>query len=145
MLCFSARPGKAIGPVLPYDSVSVKDAYDPRRFIRNPVLTPQPGISSAYCFHSSSGKLDNYNREPMEAEREPVQHKPPQPHSDIALEMRASPFYLTGTKTERIERDSILEASLVQAKSPYNGLVAAAGAVAHRKVGAVQFGMTKMY
>ncbi|XP_074566433.1 mitogen-activated protein kinase 10-like isoform X2 [Curcuma longa] len=148
----TARPGKAIGPVLPYDSVSVKDAYDPRRFIRNPVPTPQPGISSAYCFHSSSGKLDSYDREPMEPECEPVQHKPPQPHlhnkmaSNIALEMRASPFYLTGTKTERIEKDSILEASLVHAKSPYNGLVAAAtGAVAHRKVGAVQFGMTKMY
>ncbi|XP_042430194.1 mitogen-activated protein kinase 10-like isoform X1 [Zingiber officinale] len=147
----TARPGKAIGPVLPYDSVTVKDAYDPRRFIRNPVLTPQP---SAYCFPGSSGKLDSYNREPMEAESESVQHKPPQPHlhnkmaSDIALEMRASPFYLTGTKTERIERDSsILEASLVHAKSPYNGLVAAAaaGAVAHRKVGTVQFGMTKMY
>ncbi|KAG6531161.1 hypothetical protein ZIOFF_004935 [Zingiber officinale] len=147
----TARPGKAIGPVLPYDSVTVKDAYDPRRFIRNPVLTPQP---SAYCFPGSSGKLDSYNREPMEAESESVQHKPPQPHlhnkmtSDIALEMRTSPFYLTGTKTERIERDnSILEASLVHAKSPYNGLVAAAagGAVAHRKVGAVQFGMTKMY
>lgn len=132
----------------------MKDAYDPRRFIRNPVLPPQPGISPAYCFHNSSGKLDGYNRDPVEAKHEPVQHKPPQPclHNkmapDIALGMRASPFYLTGTKAEPTVRESMVESSLVQAKSPYNGLVAAAAAggdVAHRKVGAVQFGMTKMY
>ncbi|KAG6489004.1 mitogen-activated protein kinase 10-like [Zingiber officinale] len=150
----TARPGKVIGPVLLYESASVKDAYDPRRFIRNPVLPPQPGISPAYCFHNSSGKLDGYNREPLEAKHEPVQHKPPQPclHNkmapDVALDMRASPFYLTRTKAEPAVRESMIEASLVQTKSPYNGLVAAAAAasdVAHRKVGAVQCGMTKMY
>ncbi|THU46541.1 hypothetical protein C4D60_Mb09t06020 [Musa balbisiana] len=120
----TARPGKVVGPVVPYESGSMKDAYDPRRFIRNPVLPLQSTIPP-FCFHGPAGKLGSSNRDQVEAEGESVQHKPP-PHPcipskmapDIALDMRASPF---------------------------NGIVAAATAGGHRKVGTIQFGMTRMY
>ncbi|RRT86104.1 hypothetical protein B296_00000204 [Ensete ventricosum] len=123
-LCFPARPGKVVGPLVPYESGSMKDAYDPRRFIRNPVLPLQPAIPP-FCFHGPAGKLGSSNRDPVEAEGESVQHKPP-PHPcipskmapEIALDMRASPF---------------------------NGIIAAATAGGHRKVGTIQFGMTRMY
>lgn len=126
---------------MPYESATVKDAYDPRRFIRNPILPPQLAVPPAYYFHSTAGKVDNGNREPMDSNRD-IQHKPPQPcmHNkmapDIALDMTASPFYLSGTKVEQ-------EMNLLQAKSPFNGIVAAAGG--HRKVGNVQFALTRMY
>ncbi|CAL9135161.1 unnamed protein product [Musa textilis] len=120
----TARPGKVVGPVVQYESGSMKDAYDPRRFIRNPVLPLQPAIPP-FCFHGPAGKLGSSNRDPGEAEGESVQHKPP-PHPcipskmapDIAIDMRASPF---------------------------NGIIAAATAGGHRKVGTIQFGMTRMY
>ncbi|XP_020105642.1 mitogen-activated protein kinase 10-like isoform X1 [Ananas comosus] len=31
----TARPGKLVGPVIPYENGSVKDSYDPRRLLRN--------------------------------------------------------------------------------------------------------------
>ncbi|CAL9122152.1 unnamed protein product, partial [Musa textilis] len=124
---------------------SVKDAYDPRRFIRNAVLPQQPVIPPAYCHHGSAGNL--------EVERESIQRKSPQPcmpgkvSPDIALDMRASPFYLPAATAEPAERNTAA-ASLLQVKSPFNGIVAAAAAAAgagHRNVGTVQFGMTSMY
>ncbi|CAD5179541.1 unnamed protein product [Musa acuminata subsp. malaccensis] len=140
-----SRPGKVVGPVMPYESGSVKDAYDPRRYIRNAVLPQQPVIPPAYCHHGSAGNL--------EADRESIQHKSPQPcipgkvSPDIALDMRASPFYLSAATAEPAERNTVA-ASLLQVKSPFNGIVAAAAAGAgagHRNVGTVQFGMTSMY
>lgn len=141
MLLFSARPGKVVGPVMPYESGSVKDAYDPRRFIKNAVFPQQPVIPPAYCHHGSAGN--------SEADRKSIQHKSPQPcmpgkvSPDIALDMRASPFYLSAATAEPAERNTVA-ASLLQVKSPFNGIVAAATAAAgagHRNVGTVQFGM----
>lgn len=152
---FPARPGKVVGPVMPYENGSLKDAYDPRRLIRNPVLPPHPAIPPAYCFHRTTDKSGNSDRETAEVEREYIQqHKPPQQYipgkmaPDIALDMRASPFFLSGgTRADAADRIT-MEANLLQAKSPYNGIAAAAAAAAagaHRKVGAVQFGMSRMY
>ncbi|RZR92248.1 hypothetical protein BHM03_00020500 [Ensete ventricosum] len=145
----TTRPGKVVGPVMPYESGSVKDAYDPRRFIRNAVLPQQPVvIPPAYCHYGGARKLEGSNRDPTELDRESRQHSMPGKVSpDIALDMRASPFYLSAAKAEPAERNTVA-ASLLQVKSPFNGMVAAAAAGAgagHRNVGTVQFGMTSMY
>ncbi|XP_008797488.1 mitogen-activated protein kinase 10-like isoform X2 [Phoenix dactylifera] len=147
----TCRPGKVVGPVMPYENGSLKDAYDPRRLIRNPVLPPHPAIPPAYCFHRTTDKFENSDTGTAEVEREEYiqQHKPPQQFipgkmaPDIALDMRASPFFLSGgTRADPADRIT-MEANLLQAKSPFNGIAAAAAA--HRKVGAVQFGMSRMY
>lgn len=58
----AAKPGKVVGPVMPYENGGLKDAYDPRRIIRNnTVLPPQhSSIPPEYCFHRGSaiGKTD---------------------------------------------------------------------------------------
>lgn len=149
---FPARPGKVVGPIMPKESGSMKDAYDPRRFARNPVLPVEPAIPP-YCFHSTTGRSENSNRDPIDAERErgPIQHRPSQPGMtskltpDIALDTRAAPFYLAGPKADSAERNT-MEANVLQAKSPFNGIVTAAGGGGgHRKVGTLQFGMARMY
>lgn len=121
---------------MPYESATVKDAYDPGRFNRNPILPPQSAILPAYCFH---------NRELMDANHMPMQNKSPQPctHNkmapNIALDMTASPFYLPGTKVEQ-------EMNMLHAKSPFNGIAAAAAATGGtRKAGTVQFGFARVY
>ncbi|KAG6504701.1 hypothetical protein ZIOFF_037037 [Zingiber officinale] len=146
----TARPGKVVGPVMPWENVSVTmDAYDHRQYSRNPVLPLQPGACPAYCFHSTStaGRLES-----MANESESICHKPPQPclpnkfAPEIALNMRASPFYLIGTtKAEQPAESHAMEANLLHVNSPYNGIAAGAGSGPHRKVGTIQFGTTRMY
>lgn len=151
MLCFSARPGKVVGPVMPWENANATDAYDPRRYSRNPVLPLQPGVCPAYCFQSTAGRLDNSNRESMADESESICHKPPQPclpnkvAPEIALNMRASPFYLVGTTKAEPAESHTMEANLLHVNSPYNGIAAGAGSGPHRKVGTIQFGTTRMY
>ncbi|XP_074574658.1 mitogen-activated protein kinase 10-like isoform X2 [Curcuma longa] len=127
----TARPGKVVG------ASTTKDAayYDPRRYSSNPVLPPQPGVCPAYCFHSTS---------------ESICHKqPPQPclpnkiAPEIALNMRASPFYLMGTTEAEPAESHAMEANLLHLNSPYNGIVAGAGSGPHRKVGTIQFGTAR--
>ncbi|KAJ0971661.1 hypothetical protein J5N97_019620 [Dioscorea zingiberensis] len=129
-----AKPGKIVGPVMPYEHGNIKDAYDPRRLIRNAVL-PQPGMPPSYCYHR------NISSKPESAEQgQPAiqQCIPAKTTPEITLDMRAPPFYLSG-----VTKSDTLETSLLQAKSPFSG--PAAAAAAHRKVGTVQYGMSRMY
>ncbi|XP_068664755.1 mitogen-activated protein kinase 10-like [Aristolochia californica] len=146
-----AKPGKVVGPVAPYENGSIKDAYDPRRMIRNAVLPPQ-GVPPPYCFRRNSTRPDRAERDP-ESESDLLTHSkpphlPPKLAPDIAIDMNASPFYLSRTsKVETADDRIALDANLLQAKSQFGGITAAtaAAATAHRKVGAVQFGMSRMY
>ncbi|RWW52943.1 hypothetical protein BHE74_00040596 [Ensete ventricosum] len=127
----------------------MKDAYDPRRSTRNRVLPVEPAIPP-YCFCSTTGRSENSSRDPVDAEREQgtIQHRPSQPGMprklapDIALDTRTAPFCLAGPKADSAEINTI-EANVSQAKSPFNGIVTAAGG--HRKVGTLQFGMARMH
>ena len=49
-----------------------------------------------------------------------------------------------GNKLEQDDQIAI-ETNLLQSKAQYGGISAAAGATAHRKVGPVQYGMTRMF
>eukprot|EP01018_Ginkgo_biloba_P011017 Gb_40535 [translate_table: standard] len=73
----AAKPGKVVGPVLPYDNGSVKEAYDPRRFIRNAVLTTSQYAAPIYSYprRSSTAKLERNEKEDGVSESNLVQPK----------------------------------------------------------------------
>ncbi|XP_058095266.1 mitogen-activated protein kinase 10-like isoform X2 [Magnolia sinica] len=148
-----AKPGKVVGPVMPYENGGIKDAYDPRRMIRNAVLPPQT-IPPPYCYGSRSmAKLERLNTS-AESERDSLSSQPKHPQCmasklvpDVAIDMNAPPFYLTRAGKADLAGDRMaMESNLLQAKSQFSGISAAAAATAaHRKVGAVQFGVSSMY
>lgn len=147
-----AKPGKVVGPVVSYENGSIKDAYDPRRFVRNAVLPPQ-SIPPQYCFRRGNTKPERSESHGAEAERDLLQPKPTQYVTagklapEIAIDMNAPPFYHSRTtKGDQADDRIAIDTNLLQAKSQFNGIGAAAAATAaHRKLGAVQFGMTRMY
>lgn len=136
-----------MGPVVPYENGIIKDAYDPRRLIRNTVL---PQAIPPYCLRRSTTKPDRSDHA-GEAERDlqpkPTQYVAGKLAPDIAIDINASPFYHSRTvKADPVDDRIVMDTNLLQAKSQFGGISAAAAATAaHRKVGAVQFGMTRMY
>ncbi|PKA48742.1 Mitogen-activated protein kinase 10 [Apostasia shenzhenica] len=137
-----AKPGRAVGPVMPLECGSIKDPYDPRRLIRN-VVPPQPGLPPTYCFHRSTGSAERLAAAGSDAEvaKYTNRHTPLQP--EVSLDMRTSPFFLgSSNKPSPTERITGIDANLLPAKSPpFDGIAAAAGG----KVSAVQFGLSRMY
>ncbi|KAI0522935.1 hypothetical protein KFK09_005324 [Dendrobium nobile] len=143
-----AKPGKVVGPVMPLENGSIKDPYDPRRLIRNAVPPLQPCLPPAYCFHRTASK--SASKMGAEVEDNACHPQPCMPSKvapDIAIDMRASPFFLLGaSKPAQSERTNGIDANILEAKPiPYVGIAVAAASVAHRKVGASQFGMSGMY
>ncbi|XP_022774642.1 mitogen-activated protein kinase 20-like [Durio zibethinus] len=147
-----AKPGKVVGPVVPYENGAImKDTYDPRTCMRSTVLPPQP-VLPAYSYHkSTTGKQE---RSTMESERE----LPPQTRQipqcgmaakftpDIAINIDSNPFFMTRVnKVEPADDRISIDTNLLQAKAQYGGIGAAVTATTHRKVGTVQYGMTRMY
>eukprot|EP00262_Sarcandra_glabra_P019198 TRINITY_DN7151_c1_g1_i1.p1 TRINITY_DN7151_c1_g1~~TRINITY_DN7151_c1_g1_i1.p1 ORF type:complete len:356 (-),score=72.15 TRINITY_DN7151_c1_g1_i1:368-1435(-) len=129
----SAKPGKVVGPVImPYENGSIKDQYDPRRMIRNSVLPPQP----AYCYHRNMAKSERSQREctATEAEMEDMsQLKSPPPQftaaklaPEIAIDINAASYLSRVARSE----------AAGDRKSQFGD---------HRKIGTVQFGMSRMY
>ncbi|KAK6919749.1 Protein kinase domain, partial [Dillenia turbinata] len=155
-----AKPGKVVGPVAQYENGSImKDAYDPRTFIGNMVLPPQPIAPAAYSYRRAA--TINQERPGVDSERE-VLLQSKVPHSqcgmaaklapEIAINIDTNPFYMTRVgvpKAEHIHDCITIDANSLQAKSQFRGMGAAATAsataAAHRKVGSVQVGMSRMY
>jgi mitogen-activated protein kinase 1/3 len=56
----TAKPGKVIGPVLPYENGSIKEAYNPRRLIRNAGVAPSqcPAPIYSYPRRNSTAKTE---------------------------------------------------------------------------------------
>ncbi|GAV65174.1 Pkinase domain-containing protein [Cephalotus follicularis] len=152
-----AKPGKVVGPAVPYENGSVvKDAYDPRTLIRSNVLTHQ-AVPPAYGNQkSNSGKQE---RSTMETETD-LSSKQVPPYGlaakfaqEIAINIDSNPFFMTRAGVNKVEHadDRIaIDTNLLQMKARFGGIgaaatAAAATAAAHRKVGTVQFGMTRMY
>ncbi|KAL5990024.1 Mitogen-activated protein kinase 10 [Asimina triloba] len=134
------KPGKVVGPVVPYESGSIKDAYDPRRVIRNAVLPPQ--FPQPYCFGRSGVKSERPGM--AESESQNPQCTANKLAPDVAIDMSGPPFYLgRGGKADPAGERMVIEANLLQAKAhQYSGIAAAA---APRKVGSVQYGVSSMY
>ncbi|WP_407803790.1 hypothetical protein, partial [Staphylococcus aureus] len=50
-----AKPGRVVGPVVPYENGNVlKDAYDRRTLVRSSMMPPQ-AVPPAYCYRKPSG------------------------------------------------------------------------------------------
>ncbi|KAF5201610.1 Mitogen-activated protein kinase [Thalictrum thalictroides] len=148
-----AKPGKVVGPVVQFENGSMKDAYDPRTYVRNAVLPPQP-IPSSYCVRRTN--VAKQERSGSEAERDLTQTRPQVPQCsmmaklapEVAIDINSS-FYLTRagvTKSDPTNDRIVIDTHMLQAKSQFGGIgAAAAAAAAHRKVGTVQFNMSRMY
>ncbi|KAH7577445.1 hypothetical protein ACOSP7_001651 [Xanthoceras sorbifolium] len=153
-----AKPGKVVGPVVPYENTNVmKDAYDPRSFIRSTAV-PQ-GVPPAYCYRKSgTGKQERPTSQDSERDlSSQIKQIPPQCGMatkfgpDIAINIDSNPFFMTRAgvnKVEHVEERVAIDTNLLQGKAQYGGIGAAtavATAGTHRKVGTVQYGMTRMY
>ncbi|XVE83608.1 hypothetical protein DITRI_Ditri16bG0100800 [Diplodiscus trichospermus] len=146
-----AKPGKIVGPVVRYENGTiVKDAYDPRTFVRSAVLPPQ-AVHPAYSYHRrSAGKQET---SPLESERElPSQTKQHPQCSmaakfapDVAINIDKNPFFMTRvSKAEPADDRVSIDTNLLQTKTHYGGIGGSATATAHRNVGTVQYGLTRM-
>lgn len=151
---YPAKPGRVVGPVVPYENGNnVKEAYDRRTLIRSSVLPPQ-AVPPAYCYRKPSD--GSQERSAVEANRDfssqtkqaaqcgMAQKVAP----DVAINIDTNPFFMTRVGVTKVEHDDriAIDTNFLQSKAPYGGIgAAAATAAAHRKVGTVQFGMTRMY
>lgn len=147
-----AKPGRVVGPVISYENGSVT---------RNAgVLLPPQANPPAYCYRRSvSGKLERSSTE-TERERE-LSSSSSQAKQvpqfgmaaaklapDIAINIDNNPFYMTRAIVDYGVDDRIaIDTNLMQAKAQYGGIgaAAAASAGAHRKVGTIQYGLSRMY
>ncbi|XP_041005472.1 mitogen-activated protein kinase 20 [Juglans microcarpa x Juglans regia] len=150
-----AKPGKVVGPVVPYNNGNVKDSYDQRTAMRSAVLPPQGAPPAYYYRKSSSG---NQERSATETQRDLSFQAKQSPQCvtaaklapDIAINIDNNPFFMTRagvTKVEHIDDRIAIDTNLLQAKAQYGGISAgsAAAAGSQRKVGSLQYGMTRMY
>lgn len=153
----SAKPGRVVGPVAPFENGNVmRDAYDPRTLIRSSVVHSQ-AVPPNYCYRKPT--IGNQERSGAEAEREMSLHQAKQQQAaqcgmaaaklapDVAINIDTNPFFMTrvgiSNKVEHEDR-IVIDTNLLQAKATYGGIGPGAAAP-HRKVGTVQFGMTRMY
>ncbi|KAE8663700.1 Mitogen-activated protein kinase 8 [Hibiscus syriacus] len=144
--------GKIVGPVAQYENGTImKDSYDPRMFIRSTGLPPQ-AVHPAYSYHKSSTvNQERCGRElPSQAKQGPQGGMAPKFAPDIAIDIDSNPFFMTRVKkAEPADNRITNDANLLQEKAQYGGIGVAATGVAtatgHRKVGTVQYSMTRMY
>ncbi|KAL3508973.1 hypothetical protein ACH5RR_028374 [Cinchona calisaya] len=151
-----AKPGRVVGPVIPYENGNVtKEAYNPRTVIRNPVLQQQPhAIPSAYCYHGN-GTL-KLEKSTTENERNLYSQTRQMPQCgmaakiapDIAINIDGNPFYMAraaGTMVDHVDDRITIDSKLLQSRAQFSGIGVAAAASASTKVGAAQFGTSRMY
>lgn len=126
-------------------------------------------MPSTYCYQRF-GAAAKQERPVTEAQKEVVpssqQHMKPIVHCgmaaklapDIAITIDSNPFYMTrgaGVKKppgNHVSDGISIDTNFLQAKAQYGGIgvaaataASAAASAAHRKVGTVQFGMSRMY
>ncbi|PRQ52070.1 putative mitogen-activated protein kinase CMGC-MAPK family [Rosa chinensis] len=149
-----AKPGRVVGPVVPYENGNiVKDAYDRRTLIRSTVLPPQ-AVPPSYCYRKPSGGSQErsaveVNRDFSSQSKQAAQcGMATKVAPDVAINIDTNPFFMTRVGVNKVEHDDriAIDTNFLQSKVPYGGIgTAAATAAAHRKVGTVQFGMSRMY
>ncbi|KAK3161497.1 hypothetical protein QOZ80_1BG0077870 [Eleusine coracana subsp. coracana] len=145
----TARPGRVVGPVIPFENSTTVDPYSQRRVARNPVLPPASSNLSAYTYHRKS---DNSDRElQQELEKDRMHYQPAQRFMDAKVvpqmspDLRSSYYIPKGVmKTDVVER-AALQSSMIPGVAPFNGIAAVGGGGGYNKVNAVQYGVSRMY
>jgi len=145
----TARPGRVVGPVIPFENATAVDPYSQRRVARNPVLPPTTTNLSAYAYHRKS---DNSNRElQQELEKDRMQYQPAQRFMDAKVVSQMSPdlrssYYIPKgvPKADGADR-AALHSSMIHGIAPFSGIAAVGGGGGYNKVNAVQYGVSRMY
>ncbi|XP_031500238.1 mitogen-activated protein kinase 10-like [Nymphaea colorata] len=146
-----AKPGKVVGPVFPYENGSAKDPYDLRRLVRSTVFPPQYAGPVSHGLQAV-GRLEYGEKDKAKQEMEYTATKQQglsnntvvtRAADGIAINMNALPFYLSKAAKSEVGGDRIVrEANYFEARSQLSGMAVAATS---GKIGAVQFGMSRMY
>ncbi|KAM0841887.1 hypothetical protein ACQ4PT_058732 [Festuca glaucescens] len=145
----TARPGRVVGPVQPYENGGINDPYDPRRVVMNSGYPPQQQIPQTYGYYQTPAK--SVCSEPLQAERYTLHQQAyacanSSTVPDVALDMRAPPFHQSsGPKrgsTDRLSAETNLYTRSLDGIAATTSGVAAS---AHRKVSVVPYGMSQMY
>lgn len=151
VVCYSAKPGRVVGPLPPYENGNlIKEPYDPRTLVRNAVASSQV-VPPAYCYRRNGTVKQERSMEMEKDFSSQAKHVPQcgmasKLAPEIAINIETNPFYMTQagvTKMDHVDDRIAVNTNLLQAKSQYSRIGVAAAA--HRKVGAVQFGMSRMY
>ncbi|RCV26629.1 hypothetical protein SEVIR_5G264400v4 [Setaria viridis] len=145
----TARPGRVVGPVIPYENLAVVDPYSQRRVARNPVLPPVTSNLAAYTYHRKS---DNSDRElQQELEKDRMQYQPAQRFMDAKVvpqmspDLRSSYYIPKGVPKADVMERAALHSSMIHGIAPFNGITAVGGGGGYNKVNAVQYGVSRMY
>nr|CAB3473668.1 unnamed protein product [Digitaria exilis] len=146
----TARPGRVVGPVMPFENGNTKDPYDARRLAMNSAYSPQQQIPQTYGYYQTPGKPAC--SELSQAERYTLHQQAyacanSTTVADVALDMRAPPFHHPSAGPKSDSSDRLAADTNLYTRS-LNGITATAAGVAasaHRKVGVVPFGMSRMY
>ncbi|KAB2605437.1 mitogen-activated protein kinase 19-like [Pyrus ussuriensis x Pyrus communis] len=142
----TAKPGRVVGPVLPYENGrNVKETYDPRTFSRNAV--PPQSVTPHCFFRTHTANQDKagaeIRRDESHAKLQPQpEHRSlaAKPLPGMAIEVNTNPYYPPPTKVDQLNS---IDSKLLQAQSQFGPVGAAAVAVAaHRNTGAVQYGLS---
>ena len=136
------KPSTFMGPVAPYDNGRTS-----RSLIRSTAL-PFPQQSAAATV--PVGKQQERRTTTMESEKQARQISQYNRYSpDVAINIDNNPFILSRTglhKAENMSDRITIDTNLLQATAGIGVAAAAApGGSAHRKVGAVRYGMSNMY
>ncbi|KAF8408973.1 hypothetical protein HHK36_005043 [Tetracentron sinense] len=152
-----AKPGRVVGPVVPYENCSnIKDvAYNPRMLIRNAVLPPQ-AIPPRYCLPRTS--TVKQEKSLTEAAKDLSQAKPQHPRLSmmaklapvIAIDVNTNSYYLSRSglaKADQVDDQIATSTNLLLSKSQFGGIggAAVAASTTLRNVGTVQFGMPRRH
>ncbi|KAL5228209.1 hypothetical protein ABZP36_016474 [Zizania latifolia] len=142
----TGRPGRVVGPVIPFENSSVAGPYNQRRVVRNPVLPPATTNLSAYAYHQKSDSSERELQQELEKDRmqyQPMQHfRDAKVVSHMSHDLRSSSYYLSKGKADVAERAAI-QSNMMQGIAPFNGIAAVGGS--YNKVNAVQYGVSRMY
>ncbi|KAL6610770.1 hypothetical protein ACP70R_040739 [Stipagrostis hirtigluma subsp. patula] len=146
----TARPGRVIGPVIPFENGSVADPHSARRVTRTPVVAPATTNPSVYCYHPKSDCSDRQQHQ-HELEKDRMQYRSGQHLMDakgvpeMARDMRSSPYYVSRgvPKADLTDRVVLQQGSMLHGIASFNGITAVAGG--YSSAGALHYGLTSMY
>ncbi|RLN00148.1 mitogen-activated protein kinase 7 [Panicum miliaceum] len=143
----TARPGRVVGPVLPFENVSAVDQHITRRVARNPAAPPATNNSSVYCYHLKSDSSDRQEHQ-LELEKDRMQYRPGQ-HAmeakvapEMVRDMRPSPYYVSrGVPKADLTERAALQRSMMHNVASFNGITAGG----YSKAGILHYGVTSLY
>ncbi|PAN18107.1 hypothetical protein PAHAL_3G178900 [Panicum hallii] len=143
----TARPGRVVGPVLPFENVSAVDQHITRRAARNPAAPSATNNSSVYCYHLKSDSSDRQEHQ-LELEKDRMQYRPGQ-HAmeakvapEMVRDMRPSPYYVSrGVPKADLTERAALQRSMMHNVASFNGITAGG----YSKAGILHYGVTSLY